>query len=253
MNQTKDWISFSIYSSPKVWPHLLRALDDFLNSDPICDLTVTRIIEFNYLFGSNIRLFVMPAAGKSLPLTAQMQTFFRSNINAQVAPGMQAKIPTGNTAALAIRALLSDVIIAAFQTESMDDEALFTIALYLHLTLLKKNNVAIASLVSHAGTVIFTEEQVAILKDLESEFNDNRELLYEMQSDVIHYNIEELPVWLPVWIKGYETLTGTMPEHIFPALYRCTTYFIMKQLGLTVPLIMRLEYFIKKMADTEIV
>lgn len=255
MIQTNNWISFSIFAPRKNWPRLLSELDVFLNSDSLSTPVVRRIVEFNNMYGSNIRLFVLPATGKSPSLTTLIQTFFQDNLEVQLIPAMHSPMLTGNTTALAIRVLLSDIIIGAFKTEAIDDDALFTMALYLHLTLLKKNKAAISLILSCENTdgIMKDAATTTMMGLLEVEYSSNRELLDEIKSDIFHCNDTDLPGWLPAWIRGYETITGATPEQTFPAIYRCTCYLIMKQLGLTGPLVARLEYFIKKMAEVEII
>ena len=258
MTQTNDWISFSIFCPQKEWPRLLYKLDAFLSTDYTRNFFEGRLIEFNHLYGSNIRLFILPVAGKNLFLTEQIQTFFsdilqvRDNLSIQAVPGIHAKIPTGNASALAIRLLLSNVIIAAFKTEPMNDDTLFTMALYLHLALLKKNKAALDIIQSYAGTAIMMDDPAITMDMFEAEYSANKELLYELKSDVFRNSHTDLPDWLPEWTAGYETITEAAPEHTLPAIYRCTAYLINKQLALTGPLIKRLEYFVKKMAVAEI-
>src|SRR3954467_9516100 len=143
MAQTHDWLPYAVFSPPHSWPRLMQLLNELLSSETVRDLTALRILEINHLYGSNIRLFVLPAAGKHLSLDEQLQAFFRDSLNGKVVPAMQS-IPACDTTVLAIRVLLSDSIMAAFQAEMMDDETLFTMAMYLHVALLQLNRAGTA-------------------------------------------------------------------------------------------------------------
>jgi hypothetical protein len=242
MVQKNDWLSFSIFSPPGSWLHLVPKLDDLLNSDAEGALTVMRIIEMNYLYGSNIRLFVLPAIGKSIPVAEQLQAFFRDGLQGQVVPGIQSKIVAGNTTSLAIRVLLSDAIFAAFRTEIMSDKVLFNMAMYMNLALLELNKEAIA---------ILRSVRCKNVSHHETEYSQNRDVLYELKRNIAHGI--DLPAWLVAWMAGYKIIMEAAPEPVHSAIYRSTVYLIAKQLGLSAPMMMKLEYFFRKIVEDAIV
>lgn len=252
MTQTNDWISLSVFSARNEWPIFLNALDKFLNSTSLKDLAVKRIIEFNHLYGSNIRLYLLPATGKQLPLATALKTFFQKNFGEiQIIPEMHATLPAVETA-LAIRGLLSEAIIAAFRIKTIDDDSLFTMAFYLHLTLLKQYKTTVVHL-SNVSEALFMDLPYIATADLEKEYANNKELLYEMNNNIFNSNYIDCQEWLPEWANGYRKIIEAVPASDLPAIYRCTIYLIMKQLGLSLPMIVRLEYFLKKIAEAEII
>ncbi|WP_207512769.1 hypothetical protein [Longitalea luteola] len=253
MDESNEWTGFSIFSPRKEWPRLLSELDIFFNAGPGSGLTELRIIEFNYLYGSNIRVFGLPVTGQRAALARHLQTLLQDTLGMQVMPALHPKIPTGNTTALAIRVLLSDVIMAAFQHEAVDDEALFTMVICLYLTLLKKDKTAMALMLTDTDPVGFMEDPVKNRKQLEAEYARNKGLLCEMKNDIFRNSETNRPDWLQEWITGYEAITGSMPAGSLPAIYRTTVYLIMKQLGPAGPLMLQAEYFIRKIAASETV
>jgi hypothetical protein len=225
----------------------MNTLDNFLNSISVKDLAVKRIIEFNYLHGSNLRLYLLPATGKHLPLATALKTFFQQNFKEiQIVPGMHATLPSVDTA-LAIRVLLSEAIIAAFRMEAIDDDSIFTMAFYLHLALLKQYKTTVVHL-SDFSTPVYMDDPSIDITDLEEEYANNKELLYEMKNNIFNKNYRDYQQWLQGWVSGYRKIIEAVPASALPAIYRCTIYLIMKQLGLTLPMIVRLEYFLKKIA-----
>jgi hypothetical protein len=252
MDLTNDWLSYSMFCPRREWRMLLGSLETFLSSGFNRELTLMRIVEFNYLYGSNIRLSVLPSVGNSLSLTTQLQIFFKDRSGVQVIPGRHAKTQTNGTT-IAIRLLLSDVIMEAFSIEEINDETLFNKALYLHLALLKNSITAIAPLLSYAGRAVITEDPFTTMAGFKAEYVSNIKLVKQMRTAVFCNNRNELPVWLPAWIEGYETITDSLQKYDFPAIYRLTMYLIIKQLGLAGSLIQKLEYYIKKIAAIDVI
>lgn len=232
---------------------MLRALDAFLNSDGPRSMTAMRIIEFNHLYGSNIRLFIQAAPAQTNLLKPQLQTFFSDNFPLQTIPGMPGKIPAGNDILLSIRVLLSDLMIEAFRSDPVNDETLLTVAMYLHLALLKNNKAANTIWSSIAATPVYINDQDTSINQLEEEYSTNKDLLFEIKSDCESDAAGSLPSWLQIWMSGYKTILEKIPDHQLMSIYRSTLYFMIKQLGITPPSITRLEFYIKKLACAEII
>ncbi|WP_205510354.1 hypothetical protein [Longitalea arenae] len=248
-----DWLAFSFFSPQQEWPRFLDVLDGFLNSGAIKPLMAMRIIKFSQLYGSNIRLFVQATAGQSPLLLAELQAFFANNFPLQIIPGRHGQTPAGNREMLMIRVLLSDLMIKAFCTEPVNDETLLTVALYLQFALLKDKKAAKTILSSFAGTAIFIDDRFLCASQLEEEYIANCEFLHEIKSHLEGNQFAVLPSWLPPWLAGYEMILRSIPEHRLPAFCRSTLYSVIKQLGLSVSLVTRLEYYIKKSAQAETV
>src|SRR5689334_7200547 len=149
MNETYNWITFKVFSPKQQWSHLLKSINDFITDKSMKALIATRVIEFNQV-NDNIQLSMLPQPAKKTAVTTLLETFLKershtiqltSNIN----------IYSKEPALLALRVLLSDVMTEAFCCEPVNDETIFTLALYLHLTVVAHRNTEIEALQYFAG------------------------------------------------------------------------------------------------------
>lgn len=250
MNTTYDWITFKVFLPRQKWSHLLKSIDDFINDKNIKSLIDMRVIEFNQLFNDNIELSVLPQPDKKLSVTTLFQTFFNEH-GYRIGKAGYTRTGCQNVAVAAIRALLSDIIIMAFRYEPVNDVNKFTLALYLHLTLLTNNNIAIDTLQTFAGTLP-SDNTDPVIATLEEEYAENMEVLSAMKNHIKDNSHTSLPPWIATWVRQYEVIVSEEPAQSLLLTYRRTLYQFIRQLYLTEHWVIRLEYFSWKIMGSEL-
>jgi hypothetical protein len=248
MNTTYDWITFKVFSPRQQWSHLLKSIDDFLNDKSIKPLIAMRVIEFNQL-NDNIQLSALPQPDKRIAVTTLLETFLKE-LSHPIQLTNNINIYSKEPALLALRVLLSDVMIEAFRSEPLNDETIFTLALYLHLTVAAHRNTDIEALQYFAG-LSFTDNSVSLLMKFEAAFAENRELFEEMKKNILEYSKPTLPPWIATWMQQYKPMSEDSAQP-FLLTYMRTVYLIIKQLGLTEHSVLPLEYFIRKIINPQL-
>ena len=246
MHSPHNWISVKIFSPRKEWSRLLRGIDHFLNTEAIEPLINFRIIEFNHTFNNNICLFILPQPDTKMIVTTMLQTFLKEGNHINELAGT-VKTAFANEQVLAIRELLSDIMIEAFAVVAVEDETTFVLALYLYLILLSDKATVKDALQIFAGTLP-PGHMVAFF---EKEYAQNREMFIEMK-DHIKNKKAFLPPWISTWERDYKAIVSAGSEHSLILNYRRTLYLLINQLGLSKPLVLRLEYYAWELVGREL-
>jgi hypothetical protein len=277
MHTNLTWLTCSLFCSRDHWNHLLKAIDSFPYYRDVQDHGKPCLVEFNYLFGENIRLaFLMPEE-ECKHFALQTDTWFKSffskanfPVSKPVLPlkgiflpfpqntiqyGLyrpEVLYPPGQKYKHLLHSSLSHIIIEALKTEEIDDEMILTFTYYLHISLIKtilKGNLASVTEVYNCYNNSFPEnEETAIITD------NMKNMLAIADSIFNPQTREDIPGWLQQWISvcDMQMKMELTSANTFYAKYSRIVNQIHHQLGIEEKMGLLLPVFIRKTFEANI-
>lgn len=223
MSGTIKSLSFSLFAVRSVWNLVLaEGVRGFLDQNKRLILRFN--IEFSYFCGESIRFSVFCESRHAELLSMKTDVFFKAFFREKCFPAKEIVLPVdgiflpfpANTIQYGlyenpslsdrldtIKEAISGIILNTLAEDIIDDESIFTLAIYLHLGLLREvkrlSDVALQNLKFYHGHTDPGEKDL-----LKENYETNKMIYAEIYSDVFNRRRDtedEVSLWLNNWIE----------------------------------------------------
>jgi|GEM_PF-1267958 len=270
MKNSMIWLSTSLFCSKCEWNKLFAdGIVPFVKDNRILQAYT---IELNYLSGENIRLsfltndadaqqlakntdghfkdFFLSSNFSSpdikLPVNGIFKLFPVNTIQYGLYPPQEIERKEKENYSLSIE--LSQIILDALKDDSIDDEAILTLAFYLQIGLIKVINDFDEKFINTLKTTTQRNFETISINIIKARFEESREILSEITTDILHgANKEDIPVWLEQWMILCKTEIERVGKNMnATSVYGKISNAVRKHLGITPQMNDMLAYFIER-------